>query len=60
MKQDASRRLALNKETLRVLGEEQLDGVVGGKPTNRTCPVITVDCTNRCTILGCTGFCPAP
>ena len=47
-----NRKLELNKETLRVLSEKEQAEVVAGYAT-KTCPVITVDCTQRCTMYDC-------
>ena len=51
MKKPAS-RLVLSKETLRKLSEVQLNEVAGGGRTT-VCPVITVDCTPRCSAFDC-------
>lgn len=48
----AARKLTVHRETLRLLGDERLEGVAGGLAT-KTCPVITVDCTDRCSLFIC-------
>jgi hypothetical protein len=51
MKKQISKRLQLNKQTLRNLSERELDGVVGGAGTTRCCGT-----TSGCTYVTDTCF----